>query len=592
MICWIRSSLETFKNLDFHPGLNILLADKSDEATERHTRNRAGKTSLVEIIHFLVGADAHKDSLFKMDELADYAFEMEFDLTEARVVVERRGQASNNVVLKSVGGDTSRWPSVPEPDLLGQRVITNRRWKNEILGPIMFALHKDKTNDEDEPSKFIPTFRSLFAYFARRQPAGGFLSPFRQSEQQRTYDQQVAISYLLGLDWTIPQQWEYVRQREKGLLELKKAAREGTLDLAIGTTGELRTMLALAERRWSALRERVDSFQVLPEYQNLEQEAAELTLRMNRFADGNTIDRELVTELERLLAEEMPPSSEDLVQLYQKVGIIFPDVVLRRFKEVRSFHESVIQNRQSYLSGELNAARRRIAEREEEMRTFDKRRSEIMAILRSHGALDQFLELQAELARRQVEVESLRKRFTAAEQLESLKAKLEIERQELLLRLRQNYQEQDDTLKRAIVAFEESSNALYEDAGSLTIEPSLNGPRFDVKIHGSKSKGISNMQIFCFDMMLMRICAERGLGPGFLVHDSHLFDGVDERQVSRALQVGARTANDFDFQYIVTLNSDQLPQELPEGFNLGDYVLPVRLTDETETGGLFGFRFG
>jgi uncharacterized protein YydD (DUF2326 family) len=296
--------------------------------------------------------------------------------------------------------------------------------------------------------------------------------------------------------------------------------------------------------------------------------------------------------LERILAEEVPPSAEDLAALYKEAGVVLPDAALRRFEEVREFHKSVVQNRQSYLGGELKAARRRITKREDEMRKNDVRRSEIMAILRSHGALDQFIELQAELARRQADVEALRKRFAAAEQLEGLKAELEIERQELLLRLRQNYQEQDETLKRAIVAFEETSDALYEDAGSLTIEPSLNGPRFDVRIHGSKSKGIRNMQIFCFDMMLMRVCTERGLGPRFLVHDSHLFDGVDERQVSRALQVGAETADSFGFQYIVTLNSDQLPQEFPEGFDLQDYALPVRLTDETETGGLFGFRFG
>jgi uncharacterized protein YydD (DUF2326 family) len=68
---------------------------------------------------------------------------------------------------------------------------------------------------------------------------------------------------------------------------------------------------------------------------------------------------------------------------------------------------------------------------------------------------------------------------------------------------------------QAIVAFEETSRALYEEAGNLTIEESLNGPKFEVTIQGLKSKGISNMQIFCFDMMLMRLSSERGMSPGF-----------------------------------------------------------------------------
>jgi uncharacterized protein YydD (DUF2326 family) len=99
------------------------------------------------------------------------------------------------------------------------------------------------------------------------------------------------------------------------------------------------------------------------------------------------------------------------------------------------------------------------------------------------------------------------------------------------------------------------------------------------------------MQIFCFDMMLMRLCAERHIGPGFLVHDSHIFDGVDERQIAKALQIGESTARELNFQYIVTMNSDAVPKEFPAGFDLSKYVLPVHLTDATEDGGLFGIRF-
>jgi len=104
-------------------------------------------------------------------------------------------------------------------------------------------------------------------------------------------------------------------------------------------------------------------------------------------------------------------------------------------------------------------------------------------------------------------------------------------------------------------------------------------------------RGIKNMQIFCFDMMLMRLCAMRGTGPGFLIHDSHLFDGVDGRQVISALKAGAETAEELGFQYIVTMNEDDVFKESAQGFDLKEFILPVSLTDATEEGGLFGFRF-
>ena len=99
------------------------------------------------------------------------------------------------------------------------------------------------------------------------------------------------------------------------------------------------------------------------------------------------------------------------------------------------------------------------------------------------------------------------------------------------------------------------------------------------------------MEIFCLDLTLFRITSQRLGGPGFLIHDSHLFDGVDERQIARALVLGQHATGDKG-QYIVTMNSDifdRLPLE--EEIDPERVVVSTRLSDETETGGLFGFRF-
>ena len=106
-------------------------------------------------------------------------------------------------------------------------------------------------------------------------------------------------------------------------------------------------------------------------------------------------------------------------------------------------------------------------------------------------------------------------------------------------------------VRDAILTFEALSESLYEKAGSLTVSETGNGPQFEVHIDGQRSKGITNMQIFCFDLMLTEISLKHGRGPGFLIHDSHLFDGVDERQVAKALQLGAQRAEAAGFQYIV-----------------------------------------
>lgn len=404
---------------------------------------------------------------------------------------------------------------------------------------------------------------------------------------------QVALTALLGLDWTVPGELQQVRERETGLRELKKAVGAKTLGDFVGNSTDLRKESALLNERVGALRRDLAAFQVVAEYRDLEKEAATLTRQMNALADENVLDAQARQSLEAAIRDERPDSirMDDLERFYKEAGVSLPGVVLRRFEDVQTFHESVVANRRSYLEGELLAVDERVAGRETEKARLNQRLAEIMRILSSGRALDQFAELQAELSRREAEYESVRRRLDAAERLEGDKAKLGMERSRIFLRLQQDHREQSARIDAAIVTFEQISRALYESAGSFSVGESENGPQFELKIQGARSKGISNMQMFCLDMMLMKLVTERGRGPGFLVHDSHIFDGVDGRQIGTALSVGAALAKEHGFQYIVTMNEDAIPRECPPGFDPNAHVMPVRLTDASETGGLFGMRF-
>jgi uncharacterized protein YydD (DUF2326 family) len=589
MIYAIYSDMPTFKNLKFNPGMNLLLADKSPGATDRQTRNRAGKTSLIELIHFLMGSNCDRDSIFRTDELSTWVFGIKFDLGDGLTSAERSGEKPSKIKVDTQDKiKTTKCLLMYDWDY---SVLSNANWK-KVLGTLMFDLKEQQQDDDDESGKGGPSFRSLFSYFVRRQSSGGFNSHKKTSTMQKPGDFQTSISFLLGLDWTIPQQWQVVREREKSLKTLRTEAAKGTFGSMIGTAGDLRTQLTLAEESTRKLAENVAAFQVLPEYRSLEAEASALTHLLGELADENTIDLQLINELEAVFRTETPPALTDLERLYNEAGVVLPQTVARRFEDVRLFHESVVHNRETYLHTELDAAKRRIIQREAKKEPFGERYAAIMSILKSHGALDQFSNLRSELTRHEVQTEQLRQRYAAAEQLEGTKTELDIERERLLVLLRQDYREQVETLRRAIVVFEEMSSNLYEEAGSLTIDATRNGPDFLVNVQGDKSKGITNMEIFCFDMMVMQLCAERGIGPGFLVHDSHLFDGVDERQVAKALQLAAQATRKFGFQYIAVFNSDALPKDLPKNFKLDEFILPIRLTDATEDGGLFGIRFG
>ena len=270
MIHKIYSDLPSFKEIEFRSGFNLLKADKSPGATDQHTRNRAGKTSLVEIIHFLFGSKCDKGSIFRCETLKDLHFGMEFDLGNAKTAVERSGSKPGKISIKT--DDLRNWPIQPDRKE-GKLIISNENWK-EILGAVIFGLREDK--DSDLQKNFAPTFRSLFSYFARRERSGAFHYPTKQFHMQNLYDIQVSLSYLIGLDWTIAQSWQFIRKREDTLRELKKAVGEGAFGEPIGTVANLRTELSVAEEKSRRKHYEIDEFKVHPQYRELEIEASNL----------------------------------------------------------------------------------------------------------------------------------------------------------------------------------------------------------------------------------------------------------------------------------------------------------------------------
>lgn len=108
MIERLESSLSTFKALTFRPGFNIVLAEKSAGATDRQTRNGAGKSSLVELVHFLLGGRYPSDHFLRVPELANDWYGMRFDLAGQKVEVRRTPAHAKDIDV--IHAETSAWP--------------------------------------------------------------------------------------------------------------------------------------------------------------------------------------------------------------------------------------------------------------------------------------------------------------------------------------------------------------------------------------------------------------------------------------------------------------------------------------------------
>lgn len=351
--------------------------------------------------------------------------------------------------------------------------------------------------------------------------------------------------------------------------------------------------ILLADVTAKSTESRIDTFQVLDSYRELAERVSQLKSRMTEVTVDLALVKETIAYLMNSIQEEKPPVYAAVESLYSQAGIQLPEVALRRFDEVREFQQSVVSNRRHYLEEEIEAAKSAQNSLESALAEADNQKSQILVLLDGKGAFEDLMTMHEEFAASSNRADALRTKLQNANILENKVAQTKRDSADLEIRLQEDHKRSENAIKYATVKVDHAIAELYDDrTGNLIVTPSKNGPQIDIVIQGGGNKGgIDLMKIFCFDTMLYEAVSDRLGGPGFFIHDSHLFDGVDVRQVRGAILFGAKTATAHNGQYIITMNSDELSASGVESETVvANAILPVRLTDD-ETGGLFGFRF-
>jgi uncharacterized protein YydD (DUF2326 family) len=581
MINSIFSNQDSFKTVEFRSGFNVILADCTETSSVRDSRNGLGKSTLIQIIHFCLGAAIQKGTPFKEPKLSDWSFSLNLTLTGKEIVVTRHIGAPAKVILQ---GDFSDW--IIQPKTEGSiRSLKIEDWK-KVLGSLVFNL------PINEERQFPPSFRTLISYFIRPDK-DAFSNPFEFFRKQMEWQKQVYNTFLLGFAWEDASDWQEIKEREKildNLKKLKKTNQTGVSTRIIGSVGELQSAKVRIEQQRRRRQIELSNFRVHPQYNELQQEANFLTTEIHDITNENLLNRQLLAFYQSSIEQESTPSQNQVVRLYESAGIELPGLVSRRLEEVENFHHQIIENRSEFLSIEINRLTRTIGELDILIREKTDRRASRLEVLQTHGALEEYTRLQELYLETVSSLNDINQRITELQQIEDGKSALKIEKEQLQRKARRDYQERITQSERAIALFNENSQALYNAPGTLAIDVVPNGFQFKVDIERDRSEGIGKMKIFCYDLMLAQLWSQNTSSPHILIHDSTIFDGVDERQVALALELSARESERLGFKYICTLNSDEIPSAAfsPE-FNFDSFVR-LRLTDN-EGGNLLGIDF-
>ncbi|MFE7464615.1 DUF2326 domain-containing protein [Streptomyces sp. NPDC057499] len=577
MLRRISSNFSSFQPITFKPGFNVILAEMAPNASDKHSRNARGKTTLIQAINYCLGGSLAK-SMVPLGPTG-WAFSLELDLFGSTVTVTRKIKGGTRLSLAYPAELTGAL----HPYLDENSTISVDDWKF-LLGLGLFAL--DRVPEQGDRG-ISP--RTLLSYVIRTEAVK---DPLKIIPQQPAWSSREHVAYLLNLNWELVRDLSRLEEDSDTYKAIARATKKNLLPRALRPEPELMLELVEAQRTLEELSSRVNGFQVVDDPDGLISRADRVTEELKELRNDALVDRRMIELYAESIEGEQTTNDEGVGEavagLYSEMQRAFSPEALQSFEKVEAFHQQLMGNRRRFLASELERLRVQQAQRDERIRELTASRNSILAVLDAGGALEELSALQnecAQAAARVSEVEaSLSNVRDLAEAQEGIRVQKAQLRQETARDLSTNRQKLDSVATR----FDSMMQDLYNVGGVLTAEVDDLGFKFSIRVSTSASGGVTRMQLLCFDLTLMAESDELH-HPGFLIHDSVVFDGVDPRQVAAGLRLINETVENVGGQYICTMNSNDVPDLVrgEEWFVHGTR----RIVLDTERGGILGTSF-
>nr|WP_181414130.1 DUF2326 domain-containing protein [Bifidobacterium indicum] len=547
--------------------MNIVTAERTQESAGNDSRNGAGKTSLARILRYLLGGTIAKGNPLKNEKLADFSFSASFTLPDGEYQVVRPVRPMTRIRVNKHEDYISTWK-----ELVGKAYGLNPAITSPTLGELVSQTIRTEFNDPIKTESHNPDWKAgvRLGYFLG-------LSPFKLTEVKK------------------------VKALKSNQNNIKKAIREGALPgFSLDATSIQKERTLLQQKR-DMLSADLEHYKVDEQYREHQEKADKITRQIRDLNEDVLSLMKRKGDLQRAIndaSSEVKPSEREVAaqikKLYAEMQVILPDSALQRYEDVLAFHNSVARNRGTFLQDEYASVSKQLNTTNTKIESLGVERAALMEILETGMALETFQKAQQEIQDLDGQINELSSKLDLATSLKlnesEWKNKAAIARNELHSDITSLPNKQ--RIKSVIDRFAALGNEIYRDRkASLSIKDDADGLlRVSPSIEGDASAGIKQVEMFLLDMVFLTNAMELGRSPKFIFHDSRLFDSMDSRQLGSCLNIGARLAEEIGFQYVVTINSDNLQKA--EGFEIRDeYKVEPTLTDHGDDGGLFGFRF-
>jgi len=560
----------TFHTVTFNKyGLSLVIGKKKDpeDRNKEHSFNGVGKSLLLYLVDFCLGNEISKKSNIE-EKLPEWIFTLEFELKGRTYKVSRSTNSQRTILLNN--------------DEL--KLKEYREW----LGQELFNLPLDVKS---------LTYRSLIGLFIR-QGKSAYISYDQTSKKERPYQRLLRNAYLLGLDVDLVDRKRQLREESSELEGLQKSFKKDSFLKEFFLKGrDVGLELLELENKINYLNTEIKNFRIAENYEEIEQEAEKNRIQWRKFSNERHLIEQSLRQISNSLKEQPEISYKEVETTYLMALTELPEMVKQRLKDVEHFHNKLVESRTIRLNQEKRRLEQQLYKISNELYKLDEMQNTYLKFLNEHGKLQEYEAILNKLSELRRQAEKLKDYKRLEEQFRQRLARNKIEKGKEDIRTMEYLENIQNLTNKLSERFRVMAQRIYPGKTSglaIRLNSGDNLNRFDIDagIYADTSDAVGESKLFCFDMTVLLEGKNHNLA--FLMHDSRLYSDIDPRQRVELFRIAKEYTEQYNLQYIASLNEDNLegmrkemdPTEYHQLFNKENIV--IELTDDSDEEKLLG----
>lgn len=539
---------QIFPDIEFHDGLNVIFASVS-----KHIKNKSshslGKTTLVDVIDFCFLKQINKSHILKKNCFMDFIFYLEIKYGKDNYVTVRRpvdGKVSLTTKRKSFRFTTE--------DLVG--------WEHQNLS---FKDAKEELNKLICPSLVLKSgfnYRNGLRYCLRKQTQ--YENTFKVNNSRES-DSSWA-PYLASVIGISSQTVQKKYETNKRVESIKSAIKEVN-NLPSESGQSLEAEITQIEASVSRMRLELDKFDFKKSDENVSKELIDDVSENVSFMVKNiySLDQK-ISAINKSLETEFSFELDKVINLFEEVGIYFPDGLARSYDDLIKLNESMSVGRNERL---LKTKRELLKERDALDSKLDierTRQQELTTVLLQKDAFEKYKTLQNRLSKEEARAAVLNERLAKIDLASELSEKLELAETEKNIAGKKLETETkvrgNEKLTKAVSIFGELVDNVLGLAAFFYTETNKDGNiqfKIGLQDQTALNEGFSYTRVLSalFDITLLILHPKEDFYK-FCYHDG-LLESLDDRLKIKLINEWRKVSNENGLQFIITVLDSDLP---------------------------------